>query len=132
MKETTYDYQPYLEIDGCSSIDISGYKTLETVNGFRNKNTMWITTDRDSLYIFNKGTDDPFYAVDIPSFWTNQLAKAGLNADDSIPQEAFPILLEFDMDSAKLVFHSISLYRSSPDSTYQISYITPGYYLKKH
>lgn len=130
-KEAIYDYQPYFEIDGHSSIDISGYKTLETVNGFRNDNTMWSMTDRDSLYIFNKGTDDPFYAVDIPTFWTNQLAKAGLNAGDSIPQEAFPILLEFDMDSAKLVFQSISLYRSSPDSMYRISYVTPGYYLKK-
>ncbi len=29
---------------------------------------------------------------------------------------------EFDMDSAKLVFNTINLYRNAPDSAYRISY----------
>ena len=91
---------------------------------------MWTSVDQDSFYIFNK-PEELVYGEGLSTFWHNQLNKAGINPGDTIPDEAFPILLEFDMDSAKLIFQQISLYRNSPDSAYAISYITPSYYLKK-
>lgn len=129
-KELTYDHQAFIDIANDAPINISGYQSLIPVTGYRNSDRMWATLEQDTFYIFNKA-EELVYSESIFSFWNNQLAKAGVSPGDTIPRKAFPILLEFDMDSAKLVFQTISLYRSSPDSTYTISYITPAYYLKK-
>lgn len=125
-----YDYQAYLEIDNGEPVDISGYQFLMPVAGYKNPGKMWTTTERDTFYLFNhKG--DTIYQESLTTFWNNQLAKAGLTPYDSIPKTMFPVLLEFDMDSAKLVFNTINLYRNAPDSAYRISYFNPNYYLKK-
>ena len=91
---------------------------------------MWTTTERDTFYLFNHKADT-IYQESLTTFWNNQLAKAGLTPYDSVPEKMFPVLLEFDMDSAKLVFNTINLYRNAPDSAYRISYFNPNYYLKK-
>ena len=129
-KETTYDYRSFVEIDGNSPVDISGYRTLIPISGYRSGNGMWTAIERDTFYIFNKA-EETVYSEAISTFWNNQLSKAGIQPGDTIPEEAFPILLEFDMDSAKLVFQTISLYRSSSDSAYRVSYMTPACYLQK-
>ncbi|WP_075558472.1 DUF4153 domain-containing protein [Parabacteroides timonensis] len=129
-KETTYDFRSFIEIDGNAPVDISGYRTLIPISGYRSSNSMWTTIERDTFYIFNKA-EETIYSEDISTFWNNQLSKASIQPGDTIPEEAFPILLEFDMDSAKLVFQTISLYRSSPDSAYRVSYMTPACYLQK-
>lgn len=129
-KETTYDFRSFIELDGVSPVDISNYRTLIPVSGYRSANGMWTTIERDTFYIFNKA-EETVYSEDISTFWNNQLSKAGIHPGDTIPEEAYPILLEFDMDSAKLVFQTISLYRSSPDSAYTVSYMTPACYLQK-
>ena len=129
-EDKNYDYQAYLEIDNGEPLDISGYQFLMPVAGYKNPGKMWTTTERDTFYLFNhKG--DTIYRESLTIFWNNQLAKAGLTPYDSIPETMFPVLLEFDMDSAKLVFNTINLYRNAPDSAYRISYFNPNYYLKK-
>lgn len=129
-KEKTYDYRSYIEIEDGTPIDISGYHTLVPIVGYKSPNRMWTTIERDSFYIFNK-EEGLVYSESLSLFWDNQLTKAGVNSYDTIPREAFPILLEFNMDSTKLIFQTISLYRKSPDSAYKVSYVTPAYYLKK-
>lgn len=129
-KEKGYDYNSYIQITYDNPVDISGYRTLIPVTGYKGDAWMWTSVDQDSFYIFNK-PEELVYGESLSAFWNNQLNKAGINPGDTIPDAAFPILLEFDMDSAKLVFQQISLYRNSPDSAYAISYITPSYYLKK-
>ena len=46
-------------------------------------------------------------------------------------QLRYPDILRLDLDSALYVFGEISVYRSSPDSAYTVSYMGGGYYLKK-
>lgn len=126
-----YDkYYNYTDIHSDDPVDISTWKTLVPVVGYRNTSGMWTTLENNTFYIFNN-ENDTLYSENITTLWNRQMAKAGLQPTDSIPQEAFPILLELDMDSAKLVFQNISVMRISSDSTYRVSYLTPGYYLKK-
>lgn len=130
-KERIYDYQSFLEIEDGNPVDISGYQTLVPVMGYRSSDKMWTTIEQDTFYIFNN-TQDIIYRESVSSFWNKQLTKAGLNPHDSIPTKAFPILLEFNMDSTTLILQAINLYRSSADSAYKVSYLTPAYYLKKN
>mgnify|MGYP007110214778 CR=1 FL=1 len=60
-----------------------------------------------------------------------QMEKVGLAPSDSIPDDLYPDILRLDLDSALYVFGEISVYRSSPDSAYTVSYMGGGYYLKK-
>lgn len=130
-KETTYNLYSYMDIENYDPIDISGYQTLEQVVGYQhNNNNMWTIVKADTFYIFNNN-QDTLYRESTTSFWNSQMAKAGLQPTDSIPREAFPNLLRFDIDSVTLIFQTISLSRSSLDSSYHISYITPAYCLRK-
>ena len=129
-KETAYDYHSFVEIEAATPVDISGYQTLIPINGYRSTDRMWTSVKRDTFYIFNKA-EEIVYRENLFTFWSHQLEKAGINPGDTIPREAYPVLLEFEMDSAKLVFQTISLSRSLPDSVYKISYMTPAFYLEK-
>lgn len=130
LKETTFDSRSYISINLETPVDLSGYQTLVPITGYGEKDKMWTTIQQDTFYIFNS-KQDTIYTEAAASFWSNQLAKAGLTPFDSIPKTAIPVLLEFDMDSAKLVFQSISLYRPARDSAYRVSYLTPAFYLQK-
>lgn len=123
------DYLSYLEINEDSPIDISGYQTLIPVRGYNAPDHMWTTTENDTFYLYNK--EELLYREDLSSLWNRQLAQNGIASGDSIPKEAYPKLLQLEMDSVKLVFQYIGLSRNSPDSAYRISYISPAYYLKK-
>lgn len=129
-EEFFYDNQSYLNIDLETPVDLSGYQTLVPITGYGEKGKMWATIQQDTFYIFNS-KQDTIYTEAAASFWNNQLAKAGLTPFDSIPKTAIPVLLELEMDSAKLVFQSISLYRSARDSAYRVSYLNPAFYLEK-
>lgn len=128
--ERHYDRYSYMEIDNKYPIDLSGYQLLIPVTGYQNDNCMYTINNNDTLRLFNKD-NAVIYSEALPSFWEGQLKKAGVNPTDTIPEAAFPNLLVLDMDSAKLIFQSIHLYRPSVDSAYTISYMTPSFYLKK-
>lgn len=122
---------PYIFLENKYPVDVSAYSTLLPVGDYKKPDKMWTTISRDSLFLYDK-TEKILYSESLFKFWNNQLEHAGLTPSDSIPQESYPSLLELEMDSAKLVFQTITLYRKCPDSICRISYITPAYYLTKY
>lgn len=128
--ERGYDRNSYMQIDNKYPLDLSGYRTLVPVTGYKNDDCMYAVNSNDTLRLFGKN-DEVLYTKDIPSFWEGQLKNAGVNPSDTIPESAYPDLLVLDMDSAKLVFQSIHLYRPSADSAYTVSYMIPSFYLEK-
>lgn len=78
--------------------------------------------DKNSLILFEAERDSLLF---------RQMEKVGLAPSDSIPDDLYPDILRLDLDSALYVFGEISVYRSSPDSAYTVSYMGGGYYLKK-
>lgn len=128
--ERHYDQMPYLNIHNEYPVDISDYGILCPIVGYKSAGLMWTNTDHDTFYLYDKD-DKLMYKESLSSLWERQMRNAGLTHTDSIPEEYYPKLLMLDMDSAKLVFHTINLHRTSPDSAYQLSYLSPAYYLKK-
>lgn len=122
---------PYIYLENDYPIDISSYSTLAPVVGYKSPDKMWTTTLRDSLFLYDKA-EKLLYSESLFKFWNNQLEQAGLAPFDSIPQESYPSLLELEIDSGKLVFQTIALYRICPDTICRISHITPAYYLTKN
>ena len=81
-----------------------------------------VHNDKNSLILFEAERDSLLF---------RQMEKVGLAPSDSIPDDLYPDILRLDLDSALYVFGEISVYRSSPDSAYTVSYMGGGYYLKK-
>lgn len=129
LEECRPEYS-YLEIENIYPLDLSDYRALVPVSSYRGRGNMWITYSNDTLCLFNKD-DKLLYSKDLTSFWEGQLESAGIGPTDTIPESVFPNLLVLDMDSAKLVFQSINVYRTFPDSAYTVSYLLPDFYLKK-
>jgi hypothetical protein len=110
-------------------LDITGYETLQAVgrydegpiNSMIQMDTFYLC-DKNSLILFEAERDSLLF---------RQMEKVGLAPSDSIPDDLYPDILRLDLDSALYVFGEISVYRSSPDSAYTVSYMGGGYYLKK-
>ena len=110
-------------------MDITDYATLQPVtsdgegaiNSVLEKDTFYLQT-QDSLILFKMQKD---------TLLNRQLENAGLCAADSIPESAYPALLRLDLDSALYLFGSMYVHRVRQDSTYEITYMGDGYYLRK-
>lgn len=114
-----------------SPLDIAGYNTLRTVRMFEEKGIgMMALTRRDTLCLY-AADGTVLFKENLSQLFVRQLAKAGLSPTDSIPPRVYPQLLRIEMDSALFVFDEIGAYRYSPTVPYTISYMEPGYYLKK-
>ena len=123
------NYYEYVTITDYSPLDITGYETLQAVgrydegpiNSMIQMDTFYLC-DKNSLILFEAERDSLLF---------RQMEKVGLAPSDSIPDDLYPDILRLDLDSALYVFGEISVYRSSPDSAYTVSYMGGGYYLKK-
>lgn len=124
------DLMPYLNIENKYPLDLSGYSTLYPVVGYKSAGLMWTNTEKDTLYLYDQD-DKLLFKESLASLWDRQMKSAGLTHTDSIPQAYYPKLLMFDLDSAKLVFQMLTLHRNSDSSAYELSYISPAYYLKE-
>ena len=110
-------------------MDITDYATLQPVasdgegaiNSVLEKDTFYLQT-QDSLILFKMQKD---------TLLNRQLENAGLCAADSIPESAYPALLRLDLDSALYLFGNMYLHRVRQDSTYEITYMGDGYYLRE-
>lgn len=130
MKEDGYDQRAYFSIKDVSPLDITGYRTLQTVQSYIDQKGMRGSFSEDTLYLYDADGKE-VYKENAQILFDHQLKKAGLSPTDSIPEAAYSTILRIDLDSALFVLDEISISRYSPDSVYSVSYILPGYYLKK-
>lgn len=130
MKEDGYGEPTYFSIKDTSPLDITDYRTLQTVWPYADPKGMYATSEKDTLYLYDTDGKEIFKA-DVQALFDRQLKKAGLSPTDSIPAAAYSAILRIDLDSALFVLNEISIYRYSSDSVYLVSYLQPGYYLKK-
>lgn len=129
-QETKETAQNYYISNKHFSLDITDYATLQPVtsdgegaiNSVLEKDTFYLQT-QDSLILFKMQKD---------TLLNRQLENAGLCAADSIPESAYPALLRLDLDSALYLFGNMYLHRVRQDSTYEITYMGDGYYLRKN
>lgn len=126
VEQSGMNESDYLEIETNMPINISGYRTLHVVDNYDADGKMWLSLNNDSLCLYDGKRELYRESLDVLS--RKQLNKIGLSPADTIPVSAYPALLCLDMDSASLVFKSITLLR---DSTYRITYLNAGYYLQK-
>lgn len=118
------NYYEYVTITDYSPLDITGYETLQAVgrydegpiNSMIQMDTFYLC-DKNSLILFEAERDSLLF---------RQMEKVGLAPSDSIPDDLYPDILRLDLDSALYVFGEISVYRSSPDSAYTVSYREEG------
>ena len=123
------NYYEYVTITDYSPLDITGYETLQAV-GCYDEGPINSMIQMDTFYLCDKNSLILFEA-ERDSLLFRQMEKVGLAPSDSIPDDLYPDILRLDLDSALYVFGEISVYRSSPDSAYTVSYMGGGYYLKK-
>lgn len=116
----------YVDVENNLPVDISGFRSLRTVENYELRDNMWISQENDSLCLYDGKKELYRESLDVLS--RKQLIKAGLSPADTIPVNAYPALLRLDMDSAALVFKSMML---DWDSSYKITYLNAGYYLEK-
>lgn len=131
IKEDRYNYNDYdyLSITDYSPLNITEYETLQTVGRY-DEGGINCVMNMDSFYLRDKDRT-VIFGENMNTLLIRQMEKAGLAPTDSIPKEMYPTILRLDLDSALYVIGEISAFRSSPDSTYAVSYIGAGYYLKK-
>lgn len=122
----------YVTIESNLPVDVSGYKTLQPVKSYSRDQSVWMGyySGRDSVYLFSAENDTLFQST-ISDLWKRQMAKAGLSPGDSIPEAAYPALLQVDLDSARLVLERISLFVNHTKDSTAVNYMEAGYYLKK-
>ena len=118
-----------MTITDYSPLDVTGYETLQTVGRY-DEGAVNSMIQMDTFYLCDKKQQILFEA-ERDSLLFRQMEKAGLAPADSIPEDLYPAILRLDLDSALYVLGEISVYRSSPDSAYTVSYMGGGYYLKK-
>ncbi|WP_456086720.1 DUF4153 domain-containing protein [Parabacteroides sp.] len=123
------NYYEYVTITDYSPLDVTGYETLQTVGRY-DEGAVNSMIQMDTFYLCDKKQQILFEA-ERDSLLFRQMEKAGLAPADSIPEDLYPAILRLDLDSALYVLGEISVYRSSPDSAYTVSYMGGGYYLKK-
>lgn len=131
IKEDRYNYNDYdyLSITDYSPLNITEYETLQVVGRY-DEGGINCVMNLDSFYLRDKDRT-VIFGENMNTLLIRQMEKAGLAPTDSIPKEMYPTILRLDLDSALYVIGEISAFRSSPDSTYAVSYIGAGYYLKK-
>lgn len=130
LKDKGYYQYTSLQIENSTPMNISGYQTIQTVHNYKPNNGMWASYSNDSLSLYSDNKQ-LIFKEDMKVLFNKQLSKAGLSPIDSIQEKAYSDLLCLEMDSALLMFETISIYRYSPDSTYTVSYMNPAFYLKK-
>lgn len=129
VKEEVNNEYEYISMTDYSPLDITGYDTLQVVGRY-NEGEINSVTNMD-IFFLRDGDLRVLYKADKDSILFRQMEKVGLAPTDSIPERLYPDILRLDLDSALYVFGEITVYRSSPDSTYTVSYMGAGYYLKK-
>ncbi len=122
-------------IESAAPINIEDFTTVIPVSFYRRKGeAFWINyihmQPDDSIYFYSP-EDEVIFADNVQSFFNKQLTKAGIQLGDSIPGSEFARLLQYDMDSAMLVFRDISVSRDTLGKPYKVDYLTPYIYLKK-
>lgn len=127
-EEVNNDYE-YLSMTDYSPVDIAGYDTLQVVGRYdEGEINSMINMD---IFFLRDNDLRVLYKANKDSILFRQLEKVGLAPTDSIPERLYPDIMRLDLDSAMYVFGEITVYRSSPDSAYSVSYMGAGYYLKK-
>ena len=129
ISESQDNYYEYVTLTDYSPLDVTGYEMLQTVRSY-DEGGVNSMMRMDTFYLCDKKQHVIFEAK-TDSLLFRQMEKQGLAPTDSIPKSLYPEILRLDLDSALYVFGEISAYRSSPDSTYTVSYMGGGYYLKK-
>ncbi len=129
ISENQDNYYEYVTLTDYSPLDVTGYEILQTVGSY-DEGGVNSMMRMDTFYLCDKKQHVIFEAK-TDSLLFRQMEKQGLAPTDSIPKILYPEILRLDLDSALYVFGEISAYRSSPDSTYTVSYMGGGYYLKK-
>lgn len=99
----------FISIESDEPTDISSYHQAYFISPYKNEGN-YFHSIHDSLYIYIQ--DKLVLSISYSQLLNLQLAKAGINSLDSIPEEKYASMLEYTTDSTKLVFERLNIQRS--------------------
>ncbi len=114
----------YLEIKNDTVIDVSGFDRLEEIWGYANEG-LWLELEDDCLSLYRG--EQVVSKVDTRQFLKEQLQKAGIGLNDTIPHAIYSDLLRVKVDSGIIQLRLMMLERI--DSVYVVSQVGNGYLL---
>lgn len=117
----------FVEIENFGPIDSRGYTSAYPLRTYRQRGEIIANFMSDSLFI-SAPNERIIWAENMDSLLIRRMAAAGLSPSDSIPEALYPVLLEIDLDSIKIVLDQIMLRK---DTTYHVQYVLPSFYLKR-
>ncbi|MDD6210257.1 MAG: DUF4153 domain-containing protein [Bacteroidales bacterium] len=123
-KEEVTEIKKYKEIESIEPVSVDGFNSIAPVVSYSSGSGLW-TTQQDSVFYLYSGSDSILFKERTDSLYIRQLAKAGLTLNDSVPESAYPKILQVETGSGLLVLRRIALYGQS------VSYIEPAYFLER-
>lgn len=115
-----------ITIESTEAVDVSSYRKAWLISQYGNEGNYFLSA-RDSLTIYIQ--DKPVLKESYSRLLDIQLAKAGINSSDSIPEKEYAGLLEYAADSATVVFEQLIIRHK--DTTFRLTYACPKCYLTK-